>query len=86
MTTTVQVRMDEKLKEKAEKLYKALGTSFSEAVRMFAAKSVEEQALPFNVRKIKQHKAMGALKKYSNDGIRKKEKKIIEDAIVGKYV
>lgn len=86
MTTTIQVRMDEELKEKAEKLYKALGTSFSEAVRMFATKSVEEQAIPFSVRKIKQHKAKGALKKYSNSSIRKNENKIIEDAMVGKYV
>lgn len=86
MTETVQVRMDKDVKEQAEKLYKDLGTSFSEAIRMFAMKSIEEQGIPFNIRKIKKHKALGALRKYANDNIRKNEKKIISEAIVSKYV
>lgn len=86
MTATVQVRMDASIKEQAEKLYKELGTSFSEAVRMFAVKSIEEQGIPFSVRKIKKHKALGALKKYANKNIRKNEKRIVSEAIIGKYV
>lgn len=57
---TLQVRMDEDLKEQVELLYKRLGTSFAEAVRMFARQSVQENAMPFvlhvpeqrNIRKI----------------------------------
>lgn len=86
MTAVVQVRMDADVKEQAEKLYKDLGTSFSEVVRIFAMKSIEEQGLPFTVRKIKKHKAFGALKKYANENIRKNERKIIKEAIASKYV
>ena len=44
---TLQVRMDGELKEKVEKLYKEMGTTFSEAVRMFAQQSVAEGRMPF---------------------------------------
>lgn len=46
---TLQVRMDSELKEQAELLYKQLGTSFAEAVRIFAKQSVEERAMPFQM-------------------------------------
>lgn len=46
----LQVRMDPELKEQAEILYKQLGTSFAEAVRIFARQSVEEKAMPFTMR------------------------------------
>ncbi len=45
----LQVRMDSELKEQAELLYKQLGTSFAEAVRIFAKQSVEEKAMPFTM-------------------------------------
>ena len=46
---TVQVRMDADLKEQVEALYKAMGSSFAEAVRIFARQSVAEKAMPFRV-------------------------------------
>lgn len=46
---TLQVRMDSELKEQAEQLYKQLGTSFAEAVRIFAKQSVEDRAMPFTM-------------------------------------
>jgi len=46
---TLQVRMDADLKEKAEALYRELGTSFAEAVRIFAKQSVLENGMPFVV-------------------------------------
>ena len=46
---TVQVRMDSELKEQVEMLYKQLGTSFAEAVRIFARQSVAEGAMPFTM-------------------------------------
>ncbi|SDA30061.1 DNA-damage-inducible protein J, partial [Ruminococcus sp. YE71] len=48
---TLQVRMDASLKEQVEQLYKDLGTSFAEAVRIFARQSISEQGMPFVVRK-----------------------------------
>ena len=44
---TLQVRMDAELKEQVEQLYKDMGTSFAEAVRIFARQSVEENGMPF---------------------------------------
>jgi DNA-damage-inducible protein J len=46
---TLQVRMDADLKEQVETLYKKLGTSFAEAVRIFAKQSVQENAMPFRI-------------------------------------
>lgn len=47
--TTLQVKMDADLKEQAELLYQQLGTSFAEAVRIFARQSVEDRAMPFTM-------------------------------------
>lgn len=41
--------MDADLKEQVEALYKAMGLSFAEAVRIFARQSVAEKAMPFRV-------------------------------------
>ena len=46
---TLQVRMDSELKEQAEQLYRDMGTSFAEAVRIFARQSVLENGMPFIV-------------------------------------
>lgn len=46
---TLQVRMDSELKEQAELLYQQLGTSFAEAVRIFARQSVADRAMPFTM-------------------------------------
>lgn len=47
--STLQVRMDSDLKEQVENLYKSMGSSFAEAVRIFARQSVAENAMPFRV-------------------------------------
>ncbi len=86
MEAVMQIRMDKELKEATEKLYKELGTSFAEAVRIFAKKSIDEQAIPFSIKKIKTHKSYGVLKKYANANVMKNEKNIIGDALVKKYV
>ncbi len=46
---TLQVRMDADMKEQVELLYKRLGTSFAESVRMFAAQSLQDNAMPFTL-------------------------------------
>lgn len=47
--SVLQVRMDSELKEQAETLYKSMGSSFAEAVRIFAKQSVAEKAMPFRI-------------------------------------
>lgn len=62
---TLQVRMDADLKEKAEILYRKLGTSFAEAVRIFAKQSVLENGMPFVI--TANHKnTYGKLSKYAD--------------------
>ena len=86
MESVVQIRIDTEIKNAAEKLYKELGTSFAEAVRIFAKKSIDEQALPFSIKKIKNHKAYGSLNKYANKKNTIKEKDMLANAVVEKYV
>lgn len=45
----LEVKMDSDLKEQAEKLYEQLGTTFEEAIRIFAKQSVREKAMPFTM-------------------------------------
>ena len=47
MESTLQVRMDSALKAEVEALYRSLGTSFAEAVRIFAQQSIREGGMPF---------------------------------------
>ena len=47
MDSTCQIRMDTELKTQVEELYRSLGTSFAEAVRIFAQQSLREGGMPF---------------------------------------
>lgn len=47
MDATMQIRMSSELKEQVEALYRSLGTSFAEAVRIFAQQSLREGGMPF---------------------------------------
>ena len=47
MDATLQIRIDSAVKEQVEALYRNLGTSFAEAVRMFAQQSLQEGGMPF---------------------------------------
>lgn len=47
MDSTCQIRMDTELKAQVESLYRSLGTSFAEAVRVFAKQSIREGGMPF---------------------------------------
>ena len=42
-----QVRMDEEVRDQVETLYRHLGTTFAEAVRIFAVQSIREHGFPF---------------------------------------
>lgn len=47
MDSTVQIRMNTELKTQVEALYRNMGTSFAEAVRIFAQQSLREGGMPF---------------------------------------
>jgi DNA-damage-inducible protein J len=49
-TTMVHVRLDEKVKAKAEKALAAMGLSISDAVRVLLTRVATEKALPFDVK------------------------------------
>ena len=68
---TVQVRMDSDMKERVEALYRSMGTSFAEGIRMFAAQSLLVNGLPFQLTAPKETKSVsavdlaGSLRKYA---------------------
>ena len=45
----VNIRIDDSLKEQGEKLFNAMGMSFSSAISIFVSQSVREGGLPFSV-------------------------------------
>ena len=46
--TTIQIRVNSRLKEKAEEVFAAMGIKTSEAVRMFLQQTINDDALPFH--------------------------------------
>lgn len=81
---TLQVRMDADLKEKAEALYRELGTSFAEAVRIFAKQSVLENGMPFVITANNKN-TYGRLSKYADSQKWEQEEGAYERAMVEKY-
>ena len=81
---TLQVRMDADLKEKVEELYKSLGTSFAEAVRIFARQSIQENGMPFIVTANKGN-TYGRLSQYANVNLIAEEKRAYGVAVVRKH-
>lgn len=45
----LEIKMDSDLKEQAERLYEEMGTTFAEAIRIFARQSVMEKGMPFTM-------------------------------------
>ena len=81
--STLQVRMRADLKRDGELLYRRLGTSLPEAVRMFVQQSLSVGGLPFDVRlsvvrtprsRAQSAGAFGSLSAYANAEKRKREK------------
>ena len=83
---TVQIRMDPDMKEKVEALYSRMGTTFSEAVRIFAAQSLLVGGMPLTMRAYsKKGTAYGLLAEYGNAELRKREKEGFALAMKEKY-
>ena len=85
----LQVRMDSQVKREVEQLYRNMGTTFSEAVRLFAQQSLLKRRLPFDIvesetaqdagRSLQQaptasESGFAMFASYANEDLRKKEK------------
>ena len=84
MDATLQVRMDSEVKDKVEQLYRGMGTTFAEAVRMLAAQSLIENGMPFQVNANK-GKAYGIAAKRANPALMAQEEGAFVRAMVKKH-
>ena len=51
MPSTIQVRVDDDLKLKSDKLFRELGTDTTSAIRMFLTQAVANNGFPFELKK-----------------------------------
>lgn len=51
MSSTIQVRVDDELKMKADELFKDLGTDTTTAIRMFLKQALAVNGFPFEIKK-----------------------------------
>ena len=72
-SSVMQFRMDSTLKREAEELFRELGTSFAEALRIFARQCVLTHSMPITVALPRQETASGAFAKYADPQKRKLE-------------
>lgn len=52
MASTIQVRVDDELKNKSDQLFKDLGTDTTSAIRMFLTQAVANNGFPFEIRRV----------------------------------
>lgn len=52
MSSTIQVRVDDDLKAKSDKLFKDLGTDTTTAIRMFLTQALAVNGFPFEIKRI----------------------------------
>lgn len=50
--STIQVRVDDELKNKSDRLFKELGTDTTSAIRMFLTQAVANDGFPFEIKKV----------------------------------
>lgn len=52
MTTTLSIRLDNKLKSDSQKVFKELGLDISSATKLFLTQVVNRKAIPFEIRTV----------------------------------
>ena len=52
MSSTIQIRVDDDLKTKADELFRELGTDTTSAIRIFLAQAVASNGFPFEIKKV----------------------------------
>lgn len=81
MSSTIQVRVDDELKNKSDQLFKDLGTDTTSAIRMFLIQAVANNGFPFEIKRVEKspYSAM------SEEEMLKKLEKSRMSAEEGKY-
>ncbi len=51
MSSTIQVRVDDELKQKSDMLFRELGTDTTSAIRIFLAQAVAYNGFPFEIKR-----------------------------------
>ncbi len=51
MASTIQVRVDDELKNKSDALFKDLGTDTTTAIRMFLTQAIATNGFPFEIKR-----------------------------------
>ncbi|MHB8860500.1 MAG: type II toxin-antitoxin system RelB/DinJ family antitoxin [Minisyncoccota bacterium] len=49
MTTTLQIRLDKKMKDAAQKIFRSMGLDMSSGVKLYLAQVVNQKEIPFPV-------------------------------------
>jgi len=86
-STVMQFRMDTELKQEAESLFRELGTSFAEALRIFARQCVLTRSMPIAIT-LPRHAtacAGGTLSQYADPAKRKLESRAFARAMEAKH-
>jgi len=84
-STVMQFRMDAGLKQDAEELFRELGTSFAEALRIFARQCVLTHSMPIAIEMPRRATVGGAFSKYANPDKRKLESCAFARAMEAKH-
>lgn len=67
--TTLNIRIDEKIKEDARKTFASMGLDMSSAVKLFLYQTVEEQRIPFEL-----HTINGYTEKYEDEILKERDR------------
>ena len=81
MASTIQVRVDDDLKAKSDKLFKDLGTDTTTAIRMFLTQALAVNGFPFEIKRV----SVNPYEALSETEILDKLEKSREHATQGKY-
>ena len=84
-STVMQFRMDAGLKKDADELFRELGTSFAEALRIFARQCVLTHSMPIPISMPRRETAGGALSRYANPSKRELEDGAFASAMEAKH-
>ncbi len=84
-STIMQFRMETELKTEAEELFRNLGTSFAEALRIFARQCVLTRSMPIAIAMPRQETASGAFAKFADPAKRELEAGAFARAMESKH-
>ena len=88
MASTIQVRVDDELKNKSEALFKDLGTDTTTAIRMFLTQAVATNGFPFEIKRqaginpyapLTEEELLARLKKSREQGMFKDADLVVSD-------